>query len=115
MGVDFIEKTSRTFERRRSRALEELRSQHLFDNATGVVRTYRARCMSDDPCLKTGEPCVLRLTDGEVHVYRGVHLLGVLTQPSINLIDAMACSSNLASGRIDRVSELTGDFDVILD
>lgn len=114
MGVDFIQKTARTFEKHLDLARARLGTADLFTRAPVESRPAFAADAIGQPALKCGQELNVEL-DGDVLVLRdGLRVVARASQPASAILDAVVSSSGIATGVVQEIHELSGVVEVTL-
>lgn len=107
MGVDFIDKTKKSFKKALDRSRTELATPMLFSkDADQQARSYEARIRSG--CVLWADAKVgVRLVEGDrVAVVDGLDVVAELPSPSEELIGALRASHGEACGTVLVVHEM---------
>jgi hypothetical protein len=114
MGIDFLQRTSRSFDRSCQKGYEDLRRTRLFDPSVNVTeRSFLARMKEDaDAAGATGD-VVLRIDGPGIGVYRDERQIGVGESPPETIVQKIkAADQGLAIGRIEHVHPFSGTADI---
>lgn len=112
MGIDFLKRTSRTFERCFQRGYEDLRDVRLFDPSVTVEqRTFIAQL--DETPTSQEDPLVLRLAGEKIEVYSNERRIAVSENPPAAILEKLrAADQGLAVAHISQIHEISGTADI---
>lgn len=114
MGLDFIRKAAKSFEKGLDESLVKLGTPTLLTSEPeSNPRTYVARIASGVK-LVSGEELGARRLDGKIVLMRGMDLVGELQAPPNELVEALRESHNEACGTVVEVHDVADTAEVAL-
>src|ERR1043166_6885045 len=113
MGVDFIRRSAKSFEKSWDRGKKELAAPSLFKNDPAMAaRTYSAN-LAAGANPQPGREYLVRSVNSELHLYEGSSRIGSITNSPPSLIAAVQGDGcGVAIARVVRVHEFSGAADV---
>ena len=115
MGLDFIRKAAKSFEKGLDESRVELGTPTLFSSEPARnPRTYVAR-IADEVELVSGEELgTRRLGTGKIVLMRGMDVVGELQAPPSELDEALRESHNEACGTVVEVHEVADTAEIAI-
>ena len=114
MGLDFIKKAARNFNKGVDRARIALGTPGLFRLEPGCVPQAYAVQLRGDKALQTGEKVGVRLDGQNVLAVRGFELVGVFKNPTPEVKAALSESHGEACGVLQTIHAIAGVAEITL-
>jgi hypothetical protein len=114
MGLDFIKKAARTFNKGLDKARITLGTPGLFRLQPGCVPQAYAVQLRADKALQSGEKVGVRLDGQNVLALRGFELVGIFKNPTPEVKAALIESHGEACGIVQTVHAIAGVAEVTL-
>lgn len=112
MGLDFIRKAAKPFNKGLDQSLVELATPGLFTVQPDCQpRTYAATILGGK-VLSCGEELNIRLSDGKVVAQRGIDTVAEIGSPPKDLVEALVKSYGVAQGTVQEVYEMADTAEV---
>jgi hypothetical protein len=112
MGIDFLQRTNRSFERSCQRGYDDLKRTRLFDPAVSVhERTILVRLTEAPPSAET--PVYVRAEHQEVGLYCDERKIGSCPNPPATIVDRLSAAElGMALAQIAAVHPFSGTADI---
>lgn len=112
MGLDFIRKAAKSFDKGLDQSLVELATPGLFTVQPDCrPRTYAAAICSGKE-LSCGEELNIRLSDGKVVAQKGIDTVAEIDSPPRDLVEALVKSYGVAQGKVQEVYEMADTAEI---
>lgn len=114
MGTEMIAKATDSFERKHRKCLDAIEEPDLFYTAPQLSIAVVA-IPEAGHSFSTDEDCRFALVDDQLLVIRGVTVVGEVQSPPRSVVDMLGGSRPSLSGRVQKVFQLTGKADILLE
>ena len=112
MGLDFIRKAAKPFDKGLDHSLVELATPGLFTVQPDCQpRTYAAAIQSGKE-LSYGEELNIRLINGKVVAQKGIDTVAEIDSPPRDLVEALMKSYGVAQGKVQDVYEMADTAEI---
>jgi len=114
MGVDFLRRVAKSFDRALDKQAVELRTPTLFTH--GIKNSQRSALASldGDISVNTGEQLFVRLLNAELVAQKGTLVVGVFRSPPDNFSDVVKQSGGICIGEVKTMHPFSRTAEVSL-
>ena len=114
MGLDFIQKAAKSFNKGLDRSRIELGTPDLFTQRPNrEPRTYAAKIRASTR-ITIGEDLCVRFHDGNIVAQRGLDIVAEFVAPPLELLEALEDSYGEACGTVRKVYEIADTAEISL-
>jgi hypothetical protein len=114
MGLDFLEKTAKTFGRSCQLGFERLKAAYVFDpKVAPTERSFLARLDTPSP-VSVGDDVVLRLISNAITLFQNEQRIGQCDAPPASLFLKIREKGGIAVGQLSTLHEFSGTADVVV-
>ena len=105
MGLDFVRKAAKPFNKGLDHSLVELATPGLFTVQPDCQPRSYAATIRSGKGLSCGEELNIRLSDGKVIAQKGIDTVAEIDSPPRDLMEALVKSYGVAQGKVQEVYE----------